>query len=444
MRSLSTAFVVFLTVFAVVMFAVFYSYDVSRDETQREVSAMQSTGVLDPGCSCSFVASSGKWFGSPDGSPARGFNELNGWAAAWGPADPASPCVCGGVKIALMPGITPPDSTGTGARYTVELNNVQIGTLTVSDTVSVSITGTMPGFMQVVKIWLEPGGYILYDNGPRPAVTLTPGTYQVKATLRAAPRSDIYGSTADLTLTCNGTPTATITLRVPNPEEWGLRADIYTFTTAPPPWPPFGAGYTYKGTWSVGAIYFWLSGWPGQGDRLGLTSPYFTRGERRDSAPKWAAYWINPAGTSWINWAIKYTGRLYVPWSSIRVGVWQDDGVYVKLCSIDTGNSWWHITSPTFRTTSGTCTGAPGEYNVEVGYFEGSITITLVFMIGPEGRNEAYIPTIDGAWYCPNFDWSQGTCRTSWSFVAASPSVPHFRGTNYTPGSTDGGGEPRP
>ena len=34
---------------------------------------------------CSFAPSSGKWFGSPDGTPARGFNELNGWVAAWAP-----------------------------------------------------------------------------------------------------------------------------------------------------------------------------------------------------------------------------------------------------------------------------------------------------------------------------------------------------------------------
>jgi hypothetical protein len=68
----------------------------------------------------------------------------------------------------------------------------------------------------------------------------------------------------------------------------------------------------------------------------------------------------------------------------------------------------------------------------------------LVFIIGPDGGNEAYIPTIDGAWYCPNFDWSQGTCSGSWSFVPASPSVPYFVATNYTPGSTDGGGTPRP
>jgi len=391
------------------------------------------------GVSCSFAPSSGKWFGSPDGSPAAGFNELNGWVAAWGPSG-------GGVRIALMPGITPPDSTNTGASYTVELNNIHIGTLTVSGgTASVYITEPMPGFMQVVRIWLVPGGYI-YDNGPTPGVDLAPGTYQVYATLRVAPTSAVYGSAADLTLRCGGSPAATITLRVPDPNEWGLRADIYTFTTSPPSWPPFGAGYTYRGTWSVGAIYFWLHV-SGQGDPLGLSSPYFSRVFRSDSAPKWAAYWINPAAATWTNWAIKYTGKLYVPWSSIRVGVWHDDGVYVRLCSIDTGNSWWYITSPAFHTTSGTCTGA-GEYSVEVGYFNGAGTAALVFVIGTGAGNDAYIPTIDGAWHCANFRWSgaqQGTCSAAWSFVPASPSVPHFRGTNYTPSSTvDGGGSPGP
>jgi hypothetical protein len=385
---------------------------------------------------CSFVSSSGRRFGSPDGSPAAGFNELNGWVAAWGPSG-------GGVRIALMPGITPPDSTNTGAGYTVELNNIHIGTLTVSGgTASVSITDPMPDFMEVVKIWLEPGGYI-YDNGPTPGVDLAPGTYQVYATLRVAPTSAVYGSTADLTLKCNGSPAATIKLRVPDPNEWGLRADIYTFTTSPPTWPPFGAGYTYRGTWSVGAIYFWLYT-PGQEDPLGLSSPYFSRVSRSNSAPKWAAYWINPAATTWTNWAIKYTGRLYLPWSSIRVGVWHDDGVYVRLCSIDTGSSWWYITSPAFDTTSGTCTGA-GEYSVEVGYFEGAGTAALVFVIGPGAGNDAYIPTIDGAWFCANFRWTgalRGTCSAAWSFVPASPAVPHFRGTNYTPGWPDGGGSP--
>jgi len=162
-----------------------------------------------------------------------------------------------------MPGITPPDSTNTGARYTVQLDNVQIGTLTVSGgNASVSITEPMPGFMQIVRIWLGPGGYILYDNGPTPAVALAPGTYQVYATLRVAPSSAVYGSAADLTLRCGGSPTATITLRVPDPGEWGLRADIYTFTTTPPrglpsgpatptealgPWGLYTSGCTFPG-----------------------------------------------------------------------------------------------------------------------------------------------------------------------------------------------------
>jgi hypothetical protein len=49
MRGLSTvaAFVVFLTAFAVVMFSVFYFYDVLRGETQRGVSAVQSAVVHD-------------------------------------------------------------------------------------------------------------------------------------------------------------------------------------------------------------------------------------------------------------------------------------------------------------------------------------------------------------------------------------------------------------
>jgi hypothetical protein len=97
-----------------------------------------------------------------------------------------------------------------------------------------------------------------------------------------------------------------------------------------------------------------------------------------------------------------------------------------------------------FDKTSGTCADAPGEYSIEVGYFEGAGTAALVFVIGPGDRNEAYIPTIDGAWFCPNFDWTKGTCSVAWSFVPASPAVPHFRGTNYTPGSTDGGGSPGP
>jgi len=133
-----------------------------------------------------------------------------------------------------------------------------------------------------------------------------------------------------------------------------------------------------------------------------------------------------------------------VPWSSICVGVWHDNGAYVRLCSIDTGASQWSLRFPEFYATSGTC-GAPGEYSVEVGYFQGPGGSMLIFLIGPGGGNEAYIPTIDEAWYCSNFDRSRGTCCVSWSFVPASPSVPYFVGTNYTPSSiNDGGGSPRP
>ena len=356
-----------------------------------------------------------------------------------------------------MPGITPPDSTGTGFSYTVELYDVVIGSLTVSGgDASVSIAEPMPGFMQVVRIRLVPGGHVLYDNGPRPAVNVAPGTYQVRATLRVAPSSAVYGDAADLTLTCGGTPTATFTLRVPNPDEWGLRADIYTFTPTwptPPPWPPFGTGYTYRGTWTVGAIYFWLYDSLWRGDRLNLRSPYFSSVHRRHTAPKWAAFWIDSTATQWEDWAVRFTGSLYVPWSDIRVGVWQDEGAYVRLCSIDTGNSWWRAGPPVFYTTSGTCTDAPEEYSIEVGYFEGRGTAALVFVIGPGAGNDAYVPTIDGAWYCPDFDWSPGNlhggggrCGGAWRFVSASAGVPYFVGSNYTPSTTndDGGGSPRP
>jgi hypothetical protein len=421
--------VLLIVVVVVLMYLWFTGYLGKSTDVERQA-----------GVACSFVASSGKWFGSPDGSPARGFNELNGWVAAWGPSG-------GGVRIALMPGITPPDSTNTRASYTVELNNVQIGALGVfGGNASVSIEGSMPGFMQVVRIWLEPGGYVLYDNGPRQAVTLAPGMYWVYATLRAAPRSDIYGSTADLTLNCGGASTATITVRVPNPDEWGIRVDIYTFPPTfpnPPPWPPFGAGYTHRGTWSVGAIYFWVSN--RRGNPVALVSPYTTSAPQWDSATKWVAYWVDPSATRWLDWAVRFTGRLYVPWSNIRVGMWQDEGVYVKLCNIDTGPSRWFSTAPIFFATSGTCTGAPGVYDIEVGFYETWGEAVVIFIIGPEDRNEAYIPTIDGAWHCPNFNWRTGYCNTAWSFGPASPSVPYFVTTNYTPSSTnDGGGSPRP
>jgi len=93
----------------------------------------------------------------------------------------------------LMSGITPPDSTNTGASYTVQLNNVQIGTLTVSGgTASVSVEGILP-FMEVVKIWV--GGCLVYDGGPL-STTIPPGTYPVTASLRVRPDKDVFGNSA--------------------------------------------------------------------------------------------------------------------------------------------------------------------------------------------------------------------------------------------------------
>jgi hypothetical protein len=343
--------------------------------------------------------------------PATGFNELNGWVAAWGPSG-------GGVRIALMPGITPPDSTNTGRIYTVELNGVHIGTLVISGlSVGVYIAEPMPNFMEVVRIWLEPGGHVLYDNGAGSLLLLEPGTYQVYATLRAKPRSDIYGSAADLRLICGGTPNATITLRVPNPEEWGLRADIYEID-------PSSWTFYYVGTWSVGAIH--MSG-------VGV-SPYFSR-----PISKWVAYWIfDPTTNWWEYWTVKYTGRIYVPWERIRIAARHDDSLYVKLCSINVVNP---------GVTNGMCEGAPGRYSIEVRLEQTVGGVHVIMFIGPEDRDEAYIPTIDGAWRCPDFDWRWDSlgCRVSWTFVPASAgSVPYFVAGNYTPGSTDGGGTPLP
>jgi hypothetical protein len=140
-----------------------------------------------------------------------------------------------------------------------------------------------------------------------------------------------------------------------------------------------------------------------------------------------------------------------VPWRDIRVGVWREDGVYVELCNINTGNTYWYGGVPRFVQTYATCAIAPREYDLEIGYYSDRWASILVFIIGPEGSNEAYIPTIDGAWYCSAFDWTPGShydgggrCNASWSFVPASSSVPYFVGTNYTAGSTDGGGSPGP
>lgn len=194
----------------------------------------------------------------------------------------------------------------------------------------------------------------------------------------------------------------------------------------------------------MGAMYYWSSSLRHEYDPIGLSSPYFTRDYRGDVAPKWVAYWINPAATTWTYWAIRFTGRLYVPWRNIQVAVHVDDDFYLRLCSIIPSN--WIFGYPTwYHTLSGTCDTTSGVYDFEMGFLQYHSPAQLVFIIGPGGDNKAYIPTIDGAWYCPSFDWSAGRCNVAWSFVPASPSVPYFVGTNYTPSSTnDGGGTPGP
>jgi hypothetical protein len=397
-------------------------------------STLAAGGGGGGGVDCSFVSSSGKWFGSPDGTPAAGFNELNGWVAAWGPSG-------GGVRVALMPGITPPDSTNTGASYTVELNNVQIGTLTVSGgTASVSITEPMPDFMEVVKIWV--GGYLVYDGGPLSA-TMPPGAYPVTASLRVRPDKDVFGNSATLQLSCNGNPVAVITVRVPHPEEWGLKAQVYRHPGSSPPPPPGGSQYVYMGAWSVGAIYFWLNAPGAQSDVFSIRGPYFTSAAGNNKAPKWAAYWLS--GGSWPNYAVSFTGRLFIPphWGGLRIGAWYDNSVYVRIpsCSVDTG---WSPAATTPRFYSWSISSCVGDVSVELWYYQRTGSSVFVFVVGPPGGNDAYIPTIDGAYRCDNFNWGSGTCGGSWGFVSANSAVPYFVAGGYIPGLSDGGGEPQP
>jgi hypothetical protein len=61
-----------------------------------------------------------------------------------------------------------------------------------------------------------------------------------------------------------------------------------------------------------------------------------------------------------------------------------------------------------------------GDVSVEVWYYQRTGSSVLVFVVGPPGGNDAYIPTIDGAYRCGNFNWSSGTCGGSWGFISAS------------------------
>jgi hypothetical protein len=51
----------------------------------------------------------------------------------------------------------------------------------------------------------------------------------------------------------------------------------------------------------------------------------------------------------------------------------------------------------------------------------------------PPGGNDAYIPTIDGACRCDNFNWGSGSCGGSWGFVSANSAVPYFVAGGYIP-----------
>jgi hypothetical protein len=299
---------------------------------------------------------------------------------------------------------------------------------------------------QLVQV--SDGDYLLFNKAPSIRI-LTPGSYELYILARVK-SGNIYGQQASMFFNIlndfdsrgRSVGSVSVTFRIPDPTEWGLRVDVYTASS--PSLPLGGSNYTYKGTWSVGGIYFWLSSW--NPDRTGLTSsstPYFSRSARNNIAPKWAAAWIGPEG-SWVNYGLKFTGKLNVPWSGFRVGVWHDDHAYVKICSVNTNSSWWFYTPPRWDWSTGTCEAAPNVYPIEVGYYEGPLESVLVFVIGPSRGSGAYIPTIDGAWYCETFNWNSGTCGGSWQFVPASKSVPYFVASKYTPGSTDGGGTPKP
>jgi len=379
-----------------------------------------------PGRACVFTPAAGSRFGSPSGSSSDGFNELNGWVAAWGGDG-------GGVTVALMPGISPPDSTGTGQSYTVQLTDAWIGVLTVEETAMVSVDGAKPPFVDLVRVKVD--GVTIYDDGTPAPVALTPGTYNVYVDLRMVSDSNIYGQEGQITLLCAGTPVAAITLRVPNPDDWGIRVDVYNGTSFPVD------RNTYKGTWSVGAIYFWDGG---RTSPIQLCGPYFTGPcvnvqPPPNKAPKWAAYWLDLTASTWKDWSLKYNGTLYVPWNNIRIGVWFDDSVQVAICNIDV--NW--AGPPSWRTATGICT--PGPVAVTMQYIQRRSAWYLIFVVGPQGSNEGFIPTIDGAYYCDSFNWEEGGCNSSWTFRPdSSGGVPYFVAGRYTPGDCDGCGTPEP
>ncbi len=357
------------------------------------------------------------------GARLSGFNELNGWIAAWGGNS-------SNIVVAVRPGILVPDSTGTGTgQYYVEVT-ADVAELSISGTTqTVTVTGSMPDFIQAIEI--RAGPYVVYKDGTPTAINLPPGTYNLTVYVRAKSNA-APGQTSSLTLTC-GSSSASLTFRVPQWSQWGIKVDVYSGTNFD----------TFRGSWSVGSIYFWLTdrGSPS----LPSQGPYFTLSPLTNKAPKWAAALLNPSATQWTSWSLRYSGKLYLPWSSFRVGVWHDDGVRVTVCGVRVVDSWI-TTSPRFDSNSVSCPTA-GVNDVTVEYFEGAGEAVLIFVVGPTTSNEAYIPTIDGAWYCNNFRWSgaqAGTCSSTWTFVPAASGVPYFVVDGYTPGGSDGVGAPAP
>jgi hypothetical protein len=131
--------------------------------------------------------------------------------------------------------------------------------------------------------------------------TMPPGTYPVAASLRVRPDKDVFNS-ATLQLSCNGNPVAAITAKAPQPEEWGLKSQVYRRPGSSPP-PPGDSRYVYRGAWSVGAIYFWLKAPSDRPNVFSIRGPYFTSAAGK--APKCAAYWL--LGGSWPNYAVSFT-----------------------------------------------------------------------------------------------------------------------------------------
>ena len=385
--------------------------------------ASATTTTAPPSSACSFTAS--------NGSKLSGFNQLNGWIGAWGP-------VSNGVVVALRPGLLVPDSTGAGTgTYYVQLSDIPLGTLVLTSQSTVGVSGNMPSFMSSVLIYASNGTaeVVLYSNGSAQA-TLSPGTYTIYGTFRASANA-APGSTATLYLTC-GSSQYPIGLEIPGWDWWGIRADVYS---NPNPYQspidnPSALGQ-YKGTWSIGAVAMWLGA---SGAPIPSSSPYFTIANVLNSAPQWVAAILNPSASQWVNWALNISGTLYIPWAGdVRVGVWHSGGAVVVMC----GNSmdYWSITSPTFNSYNINC-GPPGNKDVKIYYFEGTGEVALIFVVSH--GSSGYIPTIDGAWRCINFNWNTGTCNTAWQFQAASSSVPYWVVSHYSPGTSDGRGTPSP